>query len=368
MVIAGSRTRSGEKENKNPRFITIDNREIELSEELAELAAAITRDLGTIPDQYIASAAGKAGQGTPGLTMSAAGDGAELSAPITYDEWDFRRSGFRLNWCIVTEKKIPITRSTFIRNTLDAYHGQIIRLRHQFEMMRTSERFVRRQRDGDDIDLDALVESLADTVAGRPPSDRLFIRLKRDERDIAALFLVDMSNSTRGWVGKAIKESLVLICEAMETLGDRYGIYGFSGMRRLRCEIFPIKNIDQAYNDEVRERIGSIAPREYTRMAPAIRHMTSILKDVDAKVRLLITLSDGKPEDYDEYKGEYAIEDTRHALIEAKMAGIHPFCITIDQHAHEYMAHMYGEVNYIFINDVRKLPARMPEIYRVLTS
>ena len=300
--------------------------------------------------------------------MLAAVDGMELSAPITYDEWDFRRSGFRKNWCIVTEKEIPVTRSTFIRNTLDAYHGQIIRLRHQFEMMRTRERFVRRQRDGDDIDLDALVESLADTVAGHPPSDRLFIRLKRDERDIAALFLVDMSNSTRGWVGKAIKESLVLICEAMETLGDRYGIYGFSGMRRLRCEVFPIKNIDQSYNDEVRERIGSIAPREYTRMAPAIRHMTSILKDVDAKVRLLITLSDGKPEDYDEYKGEYAIEDTRHALIEAKIAGIHPFCITIDQHAHEYMAHMYGEVNYIFINDVSKLPARMPEIYRVLTS
>ncbi len=369
MVITGNRSRDEEEEReKDTLFITLDNREIELSEELAELAAAISEDLGHIPDQYITSAAGKAGQGSPGLAMPLIADGAELSAPITYDEWDFRRSGFRRNWCIVTEKEIPSTRSTFIRNTLDTYHGQIIRLRHQFEMMRTSERFVRRQREGDDIDLDALVESLADTVAGHPPSDRLFIRLKRDERDIAALFLVDMSNSTRGWVGKAIKESLVLICEAMETLGDRYGIYGFSGMRRLRCEIFPIKNIDQSYNDEVRERIGSIAPREYTRMAPAIRHMTSILKEVDAKVRLLITLSDGKPEDYDDYKGEYAIEDTRHALIEAKMAGIHPFCITIDQHAHEYMAHMYGEVNYIFINDVRKLPARMPEIYRVLTS
>ena len=349
-------------------FITIDNQEVELSEELAELANEITRDMGQIPDQYISSAVGKAGQGSAGRVLIENPDGPELFAPITYDEWDYRRAGFRRNWCIVTEKEIPTSRSTFIRNTLDSYHGQIIRLRHQFEMMRTSERFVRRQQDGDDIDLDALVESLADTVAGHPPSDRLFIRLKRDERDIAALFLVDMSNSTRGWVGKAIKEAMVLICEAMESLGDRYGIYGFSGMRRLRCEIFPIKNIDQPYTDEVRERIGSIDPREYTRMAPAIRHMTSILADVDAKVRLLITLSDGKPEDYDDYKGEYAIEDTRHALIEAKMAGIHPFCITIDQHAHEYMAHMYGEVNYIFINDVRKLPIRMPEIYRVLTS
>ncbi len=359
---------AGSENFEPPQHLSIDGREIELSEELAELAAGIEQDLGSIPDRYIDSAVGRAGQGDPSLLKIVPADGEALSAPITYDEWDYRRSGFRRNWCIVTEKEIPLLRSTFIRNTLATYRGQIIRLRHQFEMMRTTERFVRRQRDGDDIDLDALVESLADTVAGHPPSDRLFIRLKRDERDIAALFLVDMSNSTRGWVGRGIKESLVLICEATETLGDRYGIYGFSGMRRLRCEIFPIKNIEEPYSDEVRERIGSIAPREYTRMAPAIRHLTSILEKVDARVRLLITLSDGKPEDYDDYKGEYAIEDTRHALIEAKMAGIHPFCITIDQHAHEYMAHMYGEVNYIFINDVRRLPARMPEIYRVLTT
>jgi nitric oxide reductase NorD protein len=103
-------------------------------------------------------------------------------------------------------------------------------------------------------------------------------------------------------------------------------------------------------------------------MGPAIRHATSLLGKTDARVRLLITLTDGKPEDYDDYKGEYAIEDTRHALLEAKMAGIHPFCITIDHQAHDYMDHLYGPVNYIFVNDVRKLPLRMPEIYRVLTS
>ena len=103
-------------------------------------------------------------------------------------------------------------------------------------------------------------------------------------------------------------------------------------------------------------------------MAPAIRHLTSLFSGVDAKIRLLIILSDGKPEDYDEYKGMYAIEDTRHALLEAKTQGIHPFCITIDRQAHEYMNHMYGEVNSIFIDEVRQLPARMPEIYRILTT
>ncbi len=348
--------------------VRIDNQEIPLSEELIELARQIKDDIGTLPDNYISSAAGQAGEGYSATNPAVPADDQGATGPIVYDEWDYRRKGYRKNWCVITEKEIPQVQSSFIEQTLIKYRGQIRRLRHQFELMQTNEHFVRRQRDGNDIDLDAMVESLADIQAGRPPSDRLFIRLAREQRDIAVYFLVDMSNSTEGWVGKAIKESLVLICEAMEVLNDRYGIYGFSGMRRLRCELFPVKRLDEPYSLAVRQRIGAIGPKEYTRMAPAIRHMTSMFAKVEAKIRLLIILSDGKPEDYDDYKGEYAIEDTRHALLEAKAKGIHPFCITIDRQAHDYMAHMYGEVNYIFIDKVSRLPARMPEIYRTLTS
>ncbi|MGD9950270.1 MAG: nitric oxide reductase activation protein NorD [Desulfobulbus sp.] len=294
--------------------------------------------------------------------------GNEHTDPIVYDEWDYRRKGFRKNWCVVTERELQPVRNSFMEQTLKQYRGQISRLRHQFERLQTSERFVRRQREGNDIDLDAVVESMADMHAGKPTSDRLFIRLAREQRDIAVYFLVDMSNSTAGWVGQSIKEALVLICEALEVLNDRYGIYGFSGMRRLRCEVFPVKRMEERYSQAVRQRISAIGPREYTRMAPAIRHMTSLFSQVEAKVRLLIVLSDGKPEDYDDYKGDYAIEDTRHALLEAKAKGIHPFCITIDRQAHEYMDHMYGEVNYIFIDKIKQLPARMSEIYRALTS
>ncbi len=349
-------------------YLTIANESFELPEELEKTVRRMA-DLGMTPSRYVTSAMGRAGQSmAEGEFASATESQPACVAPVTYDEWDYRRNGYRKNWCILTEREMEPVRSTFVSATLARYRGQIIRLRHQFEMMRNQERFLRRQRDGDDIDFDALVESIADTQAGLPPSDRLFIRLQRDERDIAAFFLVDMSNSTEGWVGTAIKESLVLICEAMEVLGDRYGIYGFSGMRRLRCETFHVKHLDEPYSNEVRQRIAAIAPREYTRMAPAIRHMTTLFQGVDARIRLLITLSDGKPEDYDDYKGDYAIEDTRQALLEARSAGLHPFCITIDRHAHDYMAHMYGERNYIFINDVRKLPARMPEIYRALTA
>ena len=321
-----------------------------------------------VVEHSVTAAEGTAGQTFVRSSHASPEEGQGVIEPVVYDEWDYRRKGFRKNWCVVTEKELPPVQNTFIEQTLKQYRGQIRRLRHQFELLQTSERFVRRQREGNDIDFDAMVESLADHYAGRPPSDRLFIRLARDQRDIAVTFLVDMSNSTAGWVGQAIKEALVLICEAMEVLNDRYAIFGFSGMRRLRCEVFPVKRMEERYNRTVRQRISAIGPREYTRMAPAIRHMTSLFAQVEAKIRLLIVLSDGKPEDYDDYKGDYAIEDTRHALLEAKAKGVHPFCITIDRQAHEYMAHMYGEVNYIFIDKVKQLPARMSEIYRTLTS
>lgn len=366
-LIMDSQAESNPNAAESTTTITIDNEQLEMYEDLQAITNSIANDLGYLPQQYISSAVGRAGKGyTPFQTMEAE-KGTALSVPVAYDEWDYRRNDFRKKWVSVIEKPIPLTSSALYSATLRKYHGQIIRLRYQFEMMRTTERFVRRQRDGEDIDVDSLIESMADVRAGLAPSERLFVRLQRDVRDIAVLFLIDMSNSTQGWVNEAIKESLVLLCEALEVVGDRYAIYGFSGMRRLRSELFHIKHLDEPYDDTVKQRITSIAPREYTRMGSALRHATELLRGVDSRVRLLITISDGKPEDYDDYKGEYAIEDTRHALFEAKAAGIHPFCITIDKHAQEYINHMYGSVNYIQIDDVKKLPQKMPEIYRILT-
>lgn len=367
LIVAGGRDQATETAART-LLLTVNNKEIEVGEELNNLASDIISELGYLPAQYVTSAAGRAGRGyAPLRGTDEAGGMEELTAPVTYDEWDYRRADFRKNWVSLQEKDLPLLHSSFVQETLSRYHGQIVRLHRQFEMLRQAERFVRRQKEGEDIDLDAVVESLADSRAGLAGSDRLFVRLQRDRRDIAVLFLIDMSNSTQGWVGLTIKESLVLLCEALAVVGDRYGIYGFSGMRRLRSEFFHIKGLGEPYDDAVRQRIGSIAPREYTRMGPALRHATALLRRVEARTRLLITLSDGKPEDYDDYKGEYAIEDTRHALLEARAASIHPFCITIDRQAHDYMDHMYGAKNYIMIDDVRKLPRRMPELYRALT-
>lgn len=349
--------------------LRIGGMEFELTEELQGLLREMVQEEGSIPYQAIVSAAGRpAGGLTQAVTSGDEDESAQAVGPLSYDEWDYRRAGFRKSWCQVQVKEISPVQGTFVSSTLQKYRGLLVSLRRQFEMMSVQQTFVKRQRDGDEIDLDAVVEAVSDAKAGLSPSERLFIRLQRNDRRIAALFLLDMSSSTEGWVSTALKESLILMCEALSALGDSYAIYGFSGMRRLRSEIFTVKEFGEAYDATIKGRIAAITPKEYTRMGPAIRHATGILANTEAKIRLLITLSDGKPEDYDGYKGAYAIEDTRHALIEAKMAGIHPFCITVDKEAHAYMAHMYGEVNYIFIDQVEKLPRRMPEIYRNLTS
>jgi len=371
MLVSGAKTRDEDtihEWQEQVRYLTIENQQIELPESLRRLADQITDDLGQIPNEYISAAHGMAGQAAPPSAAPENSSGESLAASLTYDEWDFRRNGFRKDWCLLNEKELRAIKGTFVDTTLDRYKGVLKQLKKQFEMLRSTDRFLKRQRDGDDIDLDAIIESISDTRAGKPPSERLFLRLQKDERDIAVLFLVDMSSSTEGWINRALKEALILMSESLQILGDRFAIYGFSGMRRTRADFYRVKDFGEHYSEEIKGRIAAIGPQEYTRMGPPLRHATELLQNVDARIRLLVTLSDGKPEDYDDYKGEYAIEDTRHALIEAKARGIHPFCITIDKQAHDYIGHMYGEVNYIYVDEVRKLPVRLPEIYRTLTT
>jgi len=258
---------------------------------------------------------------------------------------------------------------SFVSDTLLKYRGLLGHLRQTFEMLRGENRLLRREKSGDDIDINALIEAIADNHTGMEMTDRLFTRLDKQERNVAVLFMVDMSGSTEGWINRAEREALVLLCESLEVLGDRYAIYGFSGTTRNRCELYTVKRFDEPYDDAVKGRISGISAKDYTRMGVVIRHLSKLLSEVEARTRLLITLSDGKPDDYDGYyRGEYGIEDTRQSLIEARRDGIHPFCITIDTEGGDYLPHMYGAVNYTIIDDVRQLPVKVSEIYRRLTT
>ena len=349
------------------QMLVVDNKELELPDNLLKLSQRIEADLGKVPEGYLSAAHGMSGNAKLAGNGEEGDGGEPVSEFIPYDEWDYRRHGYRKEWCSLREQILRGVRSTFVERTLAKHRGPLMKIRRQFEMMHTREHFARRRRHGNDLDLDALIDSLGDQKAGLAPSEKLFVRLVRNERSISTLFLVDMSNSTEGWVGVAIKEALVLLCEAMQIVGDSYAIYGFSGMRRMRSEVFKIKDLAEPYSDLVKQRLAAISPKEYTRMGPPIRHMIKHFQGVDTKSRLLLMLTDGKPEDYDDYKGQYAIEDTRKALAEARGNGIHPYCITIDREAHDYLEHLFGRGNYTFVRNIEQLPSRLTEIYRLLT-
>jgi len=290
-------------------------------------------------------------------------EGAEL-----YNEWNFKRQHYHKNWCVLRELEIEPIYDNFVTDTLEKHKGLLKSLRHTFEILRGEDKLLKRQVHGDDIDIDALVEAYADVESGMEMTDRLFTKMHKEERNVAVILMVDMSGSTKGWINEAERESLILLAEVLEILGDRFAIYGFSGVTRKRCELYKIKAIDEEYNDEIKARISNMQPQDYTRMGVFIRHITRMFNEIEASTKLLITLSDGKPDDYDTYRGEYGVEDTRQALYEAHRDGIHSYCITIDEQARDYLPHMYGAANCSVIDDVAQLPLKVSDIYRRLTT
>ncbi len=352
--------------------LELDGAPMQIPDDIQSIIDSIIQDFSLIPEEYLVAA----GDGNYRFEKdNRKSDPKDIwggtyheEGAFLYKEWDYRRQRYKKNWCAVRELDIAPVKNSFYNDTLKKYSGLIKSLRRTFEILRGEDRILKKQPYGDDIDIDALVETWTDVQQGMEMSENIFTKMHKEERNIAVIFMVDMSGSTKGWINDAERESLILLCEALETLGDRYAIYGFSSITRKRCEVFKIKSFDDTYDEIIKHRITNITPQEYTRLGAFIRYFTDVLNKVDARTKLLITLSDGKPEDYDGYRGEYGIEDTRMALLEAKQEGIHPFCITIDKEAGDYLKHMYGNTSYVVLDDVKKLPLKVADIYRQITS
>ena len=221
--------------------------------------------------------------------------------------------------------------------------------------------------------MDAAVRMCAERAAGADLSDRIYVRRERKERDVAAAFLVDVSGSTSRQLdsGRRVidleKEGLVLLCEALEAVGDQYALYGYSGQGRGQVDFLVIKDFDDRLGGKAAHRLSGLAPMQQNRDGAAIRHATAKLLARETRTRLLVLISDGRPLD-DGYKDEYSLEDTKAALREARQRGVHPFCITIDREADGYVRRMYGDVQFAVIDHLEDLPKRLPRIYQRLTT
>jgi len=303
---------------------------------------------------------------------------------FNYDEWDRELVDHRVGWCRVVEKKVKRGERAFVDDTRERYKGVVSSIRHQFQLMKPEDLArVTNEIDGDDYDLNAVVDFLIDRRADGHQSDRIYTRRLRRRRDVAVSFLLDQSSSTARTIGRhplqpythpgrriieIEKEGLVLMSEALEAVGDRYAINGFTSEGRRNVKFYVLKDFAEHYSDEVMRRIGGITYQNNTRLGAAVRHAAAKLSKQDARTRLLIVLSDGRPYDHDYGDARYAREDTREALRQAKTLGITPFCITIDRESESELRDLYGDVGYTIIDDVLTLPERLPGIYRRLTT
>ncbi len=327
-----------------------------------------------------------------------------------YDEWDFRAGDYKPRWCRIVEYTVAEGTASYFDQTLNRYSALVNQTRRQFELLKPELfRKIKRLLDGEELDMDAVVDYLVEREAGVSPPGKVYWRRNKVERDVAVAFLLDMSASTdeeivkhtrrltpddfdddprkyfAWWMSRRAqellsppkriidveKESIVLLIRALETIGDTYGIYGFSGYGRENVEFYVIKELEEPFGERVKRRIDKISPVRSTRMGPAIRHATYKLEQVDAKVRILFLVSDGRPQDHgygrDRTEKEYAIHDTHMALLEAKRRGVVPFCLTVDRYGHDYLKQMCQDVGYAVVPDVESLPSRITQLYRELT-
>ncbi len=301
-----------------------------------------------------------------------------------YDEWDRDLNDYRVGWSRVIEKKVKNGDRNFVEITRSRYRGVISSIRHQFQLMKPENLTrINREIDGEDYDLNALVDFVIDRKADGQQSENIYTKRLRKQRDVAVSILLDQSSSTARTItrnplqpythpGRRIieieKEGLVLMSEALEAVGDVYSINGFTSEGRRNVKFYVVKDFGEKYSEVIEKRIGGITFQNNTRLGAAIRHASAKLLKQEARTKLLIILTDGRPYDHDYGDARYAREDVREALTEAKTTGITPFCITIDRESEAELKDLYGNVGYTIIDDVLSLPERMPNIYRRLTS
>jgi nitric oxide reductase NorD protein len=301
-------------------------------------------------------------------------EGVDASRGVAYPEWDYRAGVYRQRYCVLWETEALRGDPQWSARVLHEHQALIHGIRRCFEALRLKRRRDTQQLDGSDLDLDAYVDDFAARHAGCLPADRLYLSDRPRRRDVAVAFLIDVSGSTDAWVsgGQRVldveKEATLVFCEALEALGDHSAIYTFASRGACNVHVRRVKGFTDAYGEVVRQRIAGLHPQAYTRMGAPIRHLTAHLTRQRARLRLLFLLSDGKPNDEDEYEGRYGLEDTRQAVAEAQLQGIHLFCLTIDRQGSIYLPQMFGPHGYSILWDITQLPQRLPELYRRLTT
>jgi len=293
---------------------------------------------------------------------------------VVYPEWDYEHQQYRRDAVIVRARPARDADPAWATETLVEHAALVRRVRERFERLRARRTRLPRQRDGDDLDLAACVGALVDARSGHTVDDRLYLAVRPARRELAILLLVDVSGSTDTLVTKTLqvidveKIALLLAAEALDALGDRYAMLAFSGKGAHSVQLRTIKSFAERNGPTVRGRISALAPEANTRLGAAIRHATALLDAQSAGHRLLLILSDGKPNDVDSYQGELGVEDSRQAINEARARDVFPFCLTVDQEDSAYLKRIFGPSGYEILPRPDHLPRVLVQVVRNLVE
>jgi nitric oxide reductase NorD protein len=298
-------------------------------------------------------------------------EGACAHGQFVYPEWQCQRNAYRHDWCVVQERVPAGTGRIMFDSAARSLAGQV---RRQFEALRQLPGWNRHLESGDELDLDAYVESLADARGCGRRSPRIYRERAQRWRDLSVAVLLDSSRSTQAWVGEdrvigIARRSMLVLAEALAATADDFALFAFASDSRLRVTCYRIKDFTEAYGDVARRRMLAPKPQHYTRMGAAIRHVGARLDARPPAQKLLLVLTDGRPHDpADGYEGRYGLEDTRRALLELRARGVHCFGLTIDQRGREYLPHLFGAGHYAVFADPRSLPQVLPRLYARITA
>lgn len=324
--------------------------------------------------------AGGPGGGGTASAMSLAAAVQPFTAPaapmgpgVAYPEWNHEETRYEPQAAWVRTLPPHPGDEAWAAAVLSRHGALVRRLRERFERMRAQRTRLTGQRRGDELDVAACVRALVDLRTGHSPDDRLYTEVRPARRALSITLLVDVSGSTDEFVGKARiidieKIAVLLTSEALDALGDLYSILTFSSVGAEDVRIRTIKEFAERNGRGVRQRIGTLKPEGYTRMGAAIRHATAQLGRTHAGHRLLLILSDGKPNDRDHYQGRFAIEDARQAIAEARAAGVHPFCLTVDTKASGYLTRIFGPAGHVVLRHPDQLPMALIGVVRQILA
>ncbi len=289
-----------------------------------------------------------------------------------YAEWDYVTARYHERAVTVHGGRVAEATSNWARTQMSEHATAIRAIRQRFERLRARRIRLRQQLDGEELDLPACVNALVERRMGRSSDERLYTATRATRQPLAIALLVDVSGSTSSPVGQGQrmidieKTALLLASEALSALGDRYSILTFTGRGPQDVRVHTVKEFAESNGDAVRRRIAGLHPGGFTRLGAALRHAAAELTRERVRHRLLLILSDGRPNDLGHYMADYGVEDSRQAINEVRARGIHPFCLNVDPEGPEYLARIFGPVGYVTIRRPEQLPRALLQAVRTL--